>query len=127
MINLRLPYPVSANVYWRVSASGGRSVTYVSNEAKNYKQAVKILGRKAVPISGDVSVSIELLPKLTKGGKAHKQVLDLDNAIKVTLDALIGVAYADDKQVKYIKAKYGEPVQDGGLVVVIEEYLNGGF
>ena len=119
---LNLPCPVSANVYWRTAARGNKATTYVSDEAKQYKRTAWLIGRKMKLIEGDVSIALVLHPRITKSGKAHKQVLDLDNAIKITLDALIGVAYADDKQVKYIKAKYGEPVQDGGLVVVIENY-----
>lgn len=124
---LNLPYPVSANVYWRTTARGNKVTTYVSDEAKQYKRTVWLIARKMKLIEGDASIALALHPRMTKSGKAYKQVLDLDNAIKVTLDALIGVAYADDKQVRHISARYGEPVQDGGLVVVIEEYLNGGF
>lgn len=123
---LNLPYPVSANVYWRTTARGNKVTTYVSDEAKQYKRTVWLIARKMKLIEGDASIALALHPRMTKSGKAHKQVLDLDNAIKVTLDALIGIAYEDDKQVKHISARYGEPVQDGGLTVEIAAY-NGGF
>ncbi|WP_321160168.1 RusA family crossover junction endodeoxyribonuclease, partial [Neisseria gonorrhoeae] len=39
-----------------------------------------------------------------------------DNALKVALDALQGVAYHNDRQVRRIAADYaGEPVAGGGL------------
>ncbi|WP_404562177.1 RusA family crossover junction endodeoxyribonuclease, partial [Neisseria gonorrhoeae] len=53
---------------------------------------------------------------------ANKTVIDLDNALKVALDALQGVAYHNDRQVRRIAADYAdEPKQGGGLAVEIEE------
>ncbi|EMS1813588.1 RusA family crossover junction endodeoxyribonuclease, partial [Neisseria gonorrhoeae] len=49
-------------------------------------------------------------------------VIDLDNALKVALDALQGVAYHNDRQVRRIAADYaGEPVAGGGLAVEVGE------
>jgi Holliday junction resolvase RusA-like endonuclease len=45
--------------------------------------------------------------------------LDLDNSIKVTCDALNGIAYNDDSQVKRIDAEYGDAIKDGGMTVTI--------
>lgn len=60
--------------------------------------------------------------RANKDGSANKTVIDLDNALKVTLDALQGVAYTNDKQVRRIVAGYAdEPAAGGGLVVEIEE------
>ncbi|WP_215226940.1 RusA family crossover junction endodeoxyribonuclease, partial [Neisseria gonorrhoeae] len=45
-----------------------------------------------------------------------------DNALKVTLDALQGVAYHNDRQVRRIAADYAdEPVAGGGLAVEVGE------
>ena len=58
----------------------------VSAEAKEYKLAVhKIVGNNTT--DKNVQLSIKLLPKLTKKGLASKQCLDLDNCLKVALDA----------------------------------------
>ncbi|EPI5870320.1 RusA family crossover junction endodeoxyribonuclease, partial [Neisseria gonorrhoeae] len=47
---------------------------------------------------------------------------DLDNALKVALDALQGVAYHNDRQVRRIAADYAdEPVTGGGLAVEVGE------
>lgn len=87
--SLTLPLPVSANRYWR----NYRGRTVVSPEAKDYKAAVYLqashLGIR--PFTGPVAVYLHVY-RARKSG-------DLDNSIKVLLDALCGVAYADDKQI----------------------------
>lgn len=112
-----LPYPISANRYFRNFR--GRMV--ISSEAKAYKKQVAwtfhALGIK--PAEGDVSLTVKLHPKLTKTGAASRTLIDLDNALKVVFDALQGVLYVNDKQVKKLTAEVGEPVDGGGLSVGI--------
>lgn len=112
-------YPPSANRYWRVW--GGRVVR--SSEARSYKIACQIIAarEKIKPIAGDVAVTIILHPKLTKKGVASKTRLDLDNALKVVIDALQGVAYANDSQVVKLIAEIGPAQIGGALMVEIEE------
>ena len=127
MITLKLPYPISSNRYWetrviRVKATGKwTAMTYVSAEAKAYKEHVSWLAKAAGVKLLDCSVAMGyvLHPKLTVKGEASKTILDLSNAIKVTEDALNGIAYLDDKQVKEIRASIGEPVKDGAITVTI--------
>ena len=117
---LNLPYPVSANRYWRI----WRNKAVRSAEATAYKSVVRRIAQEAgaVPSEGSVAVCLRLIPKANKDGSANKTVIDLDNALKVTLDSLQGVAYHNDKQVRRIVAEYGsEPVVGGGLAVEIEE------
>jgi crossover junction endodeoxyribonuclease RusA len=64
-----------------------------------------------------VSVEFKLHPKTTKTGEASKTRMDLDNVIKVLLDALNGVAYMDDKQVVRLVGEVSYPVPGGGLSV----------
>jgi crossover junction endodeoxyribonuclease RusA len=99
----------------------GHAVTYVSAEAKSYKQSIAwiAIAAGARPVHDHVAIKIVLHPKITKCGDASKICLDLDNSIKVTCDALNGIAYNDDSQVKRIEAEYGEPVKDGGMTVTI--------
>ncbi len=115
------PYPVSANKYWR---RFGHSMV-ISKEAKDYKQKSRIAYRAngGFQLLGDVAVDIMLLPKLNKNGTTCKVVMDLDNCIKITLDAMNGVAYIDDKQVKSITVKYGKPCLNGGLMVKVADYV----
>lgn len=113
------PYPPSANRYWRVW--GGRVVR--SSEATSYKSICKgiaTLSRHA-QIDGDVHVSVILHPKKTKKGAASKTRIDLDNALKVVIDAMQGIVYANDSQVVRIVAQLGCPLTDGGLTVDVKE------
>ena len=91
----------------------------VSAEAKKYKLAVhKIVGSNTN--DKNVQLSIKLLPKLTKNGLPSKVCLDLDNCLKVALDALQGCLYNNDKQVRRIVLEYGEPIENGGLSIECE-------
>jgi crossover junction endodeoxyribonuclease RusA len=93
-----------------------------SKEANQYKASVKALTLNQEGLNGDVAVSVVLLPKLTIKGEASKVIMDLDNSLKVLLDALQGIAYTDDAQVKRITAEYGDPVKNGGVMITIEGY-----
>ncbi|HGJ8443535.1 TPA: RusA family crossover junction endodeoxyribonuclease [Neisseria gonorrhoeae] len=117
---LILPYPVSANRYWRI----WRNRAVGSAEAAAYKSVVRRIAQEAgaMPSEGAVAVYVRLIPKANKDGGANKTVIDLDNALKVALDALQGVAYHNDRQVRRIAAEYGgEPVAGGGLAVEVGE------
>jgi Holliday junction resolvase RusA-like endonuclease len=95
-VRLTLPYPPSANRYWRKTKHGR---VYVSEEAKAYKSNVATLGavKGCRPLTGDVAM-ILIVYRPQKSG-------DLSNRIKVLEDALIGVAFADDKQVTQLVAQ----------------------
>lgn len=100
-IRLTLPYPPSANVYWRMAKNRrtGYPMMVKSAAANRYIAAVADicdpLGIK--PIKGDVVVSSLRVYRPQRSG-------DLDNRIKVTLDALEGFAYVDDMQVVELHA-----------------------
>ena len=112
---LALPYPPSANRYWRIFR--GRATP--SKAAAEYKQAVRSLG-EIEPTSEPVALSITLHPKQRKDGEESRVIMDLDNCLKVALDALQGVAYENDRQVRRISLTYGESMPDGGLTVLVE-------
>lgn len=118
---VRLPYPISANRYWRTF----RNMTVVSKEAQAYKQEVaqRALAAGMARSGRMCALEVVLHPKLTKKREASLVCLDLDNCLKVTLDALKGVAYIDDKQVRRIAASYGEPVEGGALTVEVMELI----
>lgn len=133
-ITLTLPYPISANVYWRSFTPPGRnrSVVIVSEEAKAYKQEVGWLARAAgirSPLAGRVSVDIRLYPERPQDWAKRAQkdpfgwdddvrCIDLDNARKVLLDALKMVAFDDDKWVWKDSGERMEPDEHGARVVV---------
>ncbi len=134
MIRLELPWPLTANDYWRSRSLPGRSVpiVYVSAEAKQYKRDVQWLARQAgvrAPLQGRLQVSMWLTPQApqdaAKRAAKHPNdwdmsvhCLDVDNAQKVTLDALKGIAFDDDKQVHRLLIERAEPGARGLLVVI---------
>ena len=114
-MRLSLPYPPSANRYWRIFR--GRATP--SKAATEYKAVVRQSACLGV-ITGPLALSITLHPKQCKDGSESKVVIDLDNCLKVALDALQGVAYENDRQVKRITLAYGESMPDGGLTIVVD-------
>ena len=139
-ITLVLPYPISANRYWRTYMPKGfkAPVTVVSSDAKAYKTEVGWLARAAgihKPISGRVAVSYVLYPKRPQdwakrtakdpsGWDDSVLCIDLDNAQKVLFDALKGVVFDDDKWVRRIHAERAEPDGDARMVVTITPIIN---
>ena len=113
-----LPYPPSANRYLRHALRR----TYRTAEANKYR---KLAQTEAYAANGflfacPVSVEVTLFPKTTKTGQASRTVLDLDNCMKVALDAVQGILYVNDKQIHRLQASYGLPVAGGGLEIVVE-------
>jgi len=122
---MMLPYPPSANRYWRHFR--GRTVR--SMEADKYRGAVSYYARVAgltERLKGAVRVCATLHPKRTKNGEASKTRLDLDNCVKVLLDALQGVAFDNDRQIEDLRILLGGPVEGGGISVTLESIAEGG-
>lgn len=137
VIELTLPYPISANRYWRSRVLPGRqvAVTYASNEAKEYKRLVgKIAQSVGVrPVSGPVEYELDLYPKLPQDfakraridpvwWDMNVQCIDLDNARKVLLDALNGIAWEDDSMVRRDAGQIMMPDGDARVVIRIKSY-----
>lgn len=134
-ITLTLPYPISANRYWRTYMPRGfkTPVTTLSPEAKSYKSQVAWLAKEAgirSPLAGRVAVAYTLYPKRPQdwakrvqknpaGWDDSVQCIDLDNAQKVLMDALKGVVIEDDRWVRRIEAERAEPDGEARLVVTI--------
>ena len=137
MIVLTLPYPLSANRYWQsfVPRGATRAQVHLSTEAKAYKREVGKLVMAAgirKPITGRVAVEVQLYPhrpqdwqsRMRKLGPAWDdtvQCIDVDNANKVLLDALKGLAFDDDAWVRRLVAERMEPDAGGARVVVMIE------
>jgi crossover junction endodeoxyribonuclease RusA len=132
-ITVTLPWPVSANVYWRTRVVKGIAMTYVSAEAKAFKSEVQWLLKAAGcirPLGGRVAIGMVLYPHRPQDWQKRQRKLgaawddgvrsiDLDNAIKVTLDAMKGIAFDDDIWVRRITAERAEPDGEARLVVTI--------
>jgi len=134
-IRLVLPYPISANRYWRTFMPKGfkAPVTTVSPEAKSYKAQVahmcKVAGIKQ-PISGRVEIDIKLFPKRPQDYAKRMQknpdswdddvqCLDLDNANKVLFDAIKGIAIIDDKWIRRLTSERMEPDGEARVILTI--------
>lgn len=116
---LVLPYPPSTNRYWRHFR--GRMVP--SSDAAAFKNAAGWLAQQAglQQLTGRVAVSLTLHPVRPQRWKPGQptRCIDLDNCLKVALDALNGIAWGDDSQVVRIVAQRADPVPSGALVVEV--------
>ena len=111
-----------------------RAVVTISDEAREYKQAVASIALACgftAPYDGRVRLDLQLYPhapkdarkRATKLGEAWDdsvRCIDLDNALKVTIDSLKGIAFHDDNQIWEIRAHRMEPIGDGMAVVIIQ-------
>ncbi len=126
---LWLPYPPSANRYWRHA----RGRTFVSPEGEAFRKAARsqwfaTYGLTVSPWNGAVALEVTLHPVRPKDWERRQRLqgetwvdsvrcIDLDNCLKIPLDALQGIAFENDKQVREIIMKRGEPVEHGALRV----------
>lgn len=132
MIHLALPYPPSANRYWRpINLPNGRHIFAPTKEAKAFKAATGWIAREAgirTPIIGRIELAYALHPRLPldwrtrarkdpDGWEDTVMCIDLDNAQKVLLDSLKGVVFEDDKWVRKITAQRGQPMAEACLQV----------
>lgn len=111
--HLLLHMPPSANRYWRVGKQGR---LYVSDEAQAYKDDAAMLARSQglkEPLEGDVAISCRFFRARRSG--------DLDNRLKVLIDALKGVAYHDDKQITEIHAYRFDDAKNPRVEIEIAE------
>lgn len=133
MITLTLPYPISANRYWRPVKLGQHISIVPTKEAKQFRASVGLICKAQgvrAPISGRVQIEVKLYPhrpldwqkRMRTAGATWDdtvQCIDLDNANKVLLDSLKGIAIDDDKWVRKIVAERMEPDGEARVVVTI--------
>ncbi|AYR23013.1 RusA family crossover junction endodeoxyribonuclease [Herbaspirillum rubrisubalbicans] len=131
-ITLTLPYPLSANRYWRPVKLGTHISIVPTKEAKQFRTEIGWLVKKAgitTPMPGRVQIDVRLYPNRPQDWQKRQRLhgaiwddtvmcIDLDNANKVLLDALKGVAIEDDKWVRRIVAERMEPDEKGARVVL---------
>lgn len=137
-IKLTLPYPISANRYWRTRMIAGVARTYVSPEAVAYKNRVALLAKEAgirSPIKGRVYLNYSLFPHRPRDWKARSiknplswddavKCLDLDNAQKVLIDALKNVVIEDDKWIRCIIGHREEPDDGEARIELLVEAIH---
>lgn len=108
-------YPPGSNRLWRNLR--GRMVVSEAASAWKKTAAWQARAQGCLLLEGQAIVDLILHPKLTKAGRASATRLDVDAPIKLTLDALQGVAYTDDKQVVAVSCRVGDPQPGGGLTL----------
>ena len=110
-VTLTLPYPPSANRYWRYV----KNHPTVSADAKAYREGAGMMARHQgiAPFTGHVALHINLYRPQRSG--------DLDNRIKILCDALKGVAYNDDAQIVEIHARLHDDKANPRAEVEIRE------
>ena len=73
------------------------------------------------PYSKPVHVHLEVTPQKLKSGKDAKRIGDLDNHLKAVLDALNGVAYKDDSQVRELSARMLPAAHPSGITIEVTD------
>lgn len=134
MITLTLPYPISANRYWRAvtlgKGAGARMAMVPTKEAKAYRDGVAWKAKAAglsMPLDGRISLLVRLYPERPQDWAKRAQrdpdtwddtvrCIDLGNCEKVLSDALNGVVWVDDKQLRRIVLERCEPDEKGARV-----------
>lgn len=110
MTTLTLPYPPSSNRYYR--NYNGRMVRSAEAEAYNISVGWHCNIAGITPVSGNVRVVLNFYRPAKMG--------DLDNRIKICLDALQGYAYENDKQIVEIHAYRREDKTEPRVEICIE-------
>jgi crossover junction endodeoxyribonuclease RusA len=113
MIEIELPFPPSANHYYR--RVGPR--TLISREGRRYRERVcAILARLGLGCFwGSLDMDIEVYPP-------DQRRRDADNLQKCLLDSLQhGGLYADDSQIKKLKIEMCGSVRGGRTLVRLAE------
>lgn len=110
---LSLPWPPSANRYWR--HTGNRVL--VSREAKDYKSTIATLALfwRKPKLLGRLCVHIKAFPP-------DRRARDIDNLAKIVLDSLQDAAlFENDSQVDKIIIERMNIVEGGELLVNLNE------
>lgn len=138
-VTLTLPWPPTANLYYRHAVVGKHAVTYLSEDGKEYKALGKMVIRESrAPHFGlaRLGVAITAFPP-------DRVARDLDNLLKPIFDALsdeleekkraarrtedprrrvlVPGIWCNDKQVDDIHIRRGQVAAEGRIVITVTE------
>lgn len=114
-LHLTLPFPPSANRYWRTV----RNHPVVSAEAKRYREDVRQLIEETGAMAQGFGKSRVAMRVTFHAPDARRR--DLDNYIKQPLDAMtLAGVFDDDSQVDDLRITRGPVEAPGRVEVVIE-------
>ena len=115
---IHLPFPPSTNTYWRHIMVRGSPRTVLSAKGRIYrKQVHHVLAedhRGLERLTGPLRVTMELHPP-------DKRRRDLDNYSKAVWDALEGIVYEDDSQIREAHFYWRDPCESGRVIIHLEE------
>jgi len=110
-IKFTLQYPPTLNTLYPTSKSGRR---YKSAKCVQFhKDAHEIMEIAGSVLSGRICVKLQYYRPMKRG--------DLDNVVKVVLDAMKGICYTDDEQVKRIIADMDDDKKNPRVEVEVWE------
>lgn len=112
MIRLTLPYPPQLNHLYAVVR--GRKI--LSSKGRQYREDAARIARDAGtrPLSGKVQVTLTIYRPRRAG--------DIDNLFKAPFDAMKGIAWGDDAQVKKLTAVLDDDKHNPRLEFAVEPY-----
>ena len=126
MVTLELPFPPTANTYYRTVRMGKLCRVILSNRGRKYKEEV---ARELTIIQNDNQTRYDELPFLPTDRLAvdirlfapNRRKYDIDNRIKPLLDALAyAVVYPDDEAIDEITVHRHEIIKGGKVEVSIK-------
>ena len=117
MTAYQLPFPPSANTYYRHVMMGQRPAVLISSKGRQYQVDVAIALNGEQAINGRLRVSIQL-------HAPNRRKYDIDNRIKPLLDAIQACGMIeDDEAIDELRVLRG-PIGDGVALVTIEKLEN---
>jgi crossover junction endodeoxyribonuclease RusA len=112
---LDLPWPPSTNALYRSVQIHGRPRVLLSKAARDYHSLVRRLVQiERLPAFSD----LDRIEVVIHARPPDRRKRDIDNLLKITLDALVkGGAIPDDSQIDRLAILRGAPVKGGALTV----------
>jgi Holliday junction resolvase RusA-like endonuclease len=118
--SMRLVIPIRPMAYKRVRSGGGNRI-YNPPEYRDWKNNVRMLARYArtsgkttdLPVSVDITlfsdrIEAEIIEVTDRDFARQGMRGDIDNYAKAVLDALEGVGFLNDRQVRHLTVRFGE-------------------
>ena len=107
-----LPWPPTTNHYWAHFLINGKPRIGLSSKGLTYRKATVSAVGAVRRLTGPLCLTVVLHPPTLAR-------IDLDNRLKPLLDALTAAGvWADDSQVREIRARFGPVDRSGGRVEV---------
>lgn len=125
MTAIRFEIPIKPIPKGRPRLGTGR--VYTPKRTKDFEEQVRFMARAAFNAHGvkpfDKAVYVYALFcfKGKQGGDNYTSTSDIDNLQKSLFDGLNGVAYKDDRQIVFVRARKQWAKQDGISVVIADE------